>query len=735
VSGFTALVYQVVWERTLRYNFGGDSVSAAIVTGTFLLGLGIGAAAFARWRARPFAVYAGVEAAIGLYGAASFHLLTPLAAILERALPAPLAAAGGLRPIVVAAAVVFLLPPCILIGGTGPLAFNCFVRPGAYAARVVGRLYGMNTAGAALAVLAAPFLLLNRFSLPTTLALAGAANLGLAAVLWRLDRRAEASALPREQPTTPVAGAGAPRLLLLGAVSGLMGLAFEVCLVRSLFVQNPSSPYNFPAALGPYLLALAAGSGLFTRFRTEEPARVLGRVGLLLAAAVVFMQLGLVLSATLSLVHGRAADLPPGPGMLAFLAHVALLAIPLPLFLGGVFPLLLRLLAPTGGALPRESGGLYLANAVGAFAGAILAQFVGFPRLGMQGVLTLLYLGGLAAGGFCLWRAGQGGPSLGRGALALLCGLAAVPFLLPAPVWRALTAGPVRETAEIVEGVTGIAHIDWAADGGEVVVNGQMMSRLPDHPRHVRLVSFALVLPRRARVLALGLGGGGMVRELARDPEVRRLEIVDWSDELPRLLEGPRARALLDGALQRPHVVLRRSDARVAVGLYDPGTFDVVVDNLTIAHWVGATSVKSIQYFRQLRRILGPEGVLVYNGNWGGARRAILAALTETFRHVYLHRGAGPVDEVVLASDGPIHIDPRHQEAVLARLAAATGMAPREDLAAGLVAVTRAELGRVKPVRDDLLVYEYHRDPVREIRRFLRSLGRPDSSARGGPSG
>ena len=150
--------------------------------------------------------------------------------------------------------------------------------------------------------------------------------------------------------------------------------------------------------------------------------------------------------------------------------------------------------------------------------------------------------------------------------------------------------------------MTGVAAIDWHPAGGDVFVNGQYMSRLPDHPRHVRLVSFALALPRRDTVLLLGLGGGGMVRELAQDPGTRRLEVVDWSYELPRLLDGPRARRLLDDALRRPHVTVRRCDARVAVGLYEPASFDVVIDNLTIGHWVGATSVKSIQYFRQVHR-------------------------------------------------------------------------------------------------------------------------------------
>jgi spermidine synthase len=142
-SGFCSLIYQVVWERTLRYNFGGDSISSAIVTGTFLLGLGLGAVLFGRWHPRAFTRYAAVEAAIGVYGLASFYVLAPLATLLGHLLPTPVSAAEGLRPIVVIASVLFLLPPCILIGGTGPLIFNCFIRPAAYRASTVGMLYGI----------------------------------------------------------------------------------------------------------------------------------------------------------------------------------------------------------------------------------------------------------------------------------------------------------------------------------------------------------------------------------------------------------------------------------------------------------------------------------------------------------------------------------------------------------------------------------------------------------------
>jgi SAM-dependent methyltransferase len=159
------------------------------------------------------------------------------------------------------------------------------------------------------------------------------------------------------------------------------------------------------------------------------------------------------------------------------------------------------------------------------------------------------------------------------------------------------------------------------------------------------------------------------------------------------------------------------------VSHYEAGRFDVIIDNLTIAHWVGATSVKSLAYFRQLHRILGPAGVLVYHGNWGGARRAILAGLTETFRDVQVHPGRDAVEEVVLASDRPLDIDPVHVARLLDERPI-SGLASPDGLVGGLTRVAREDVGRSRPVRDDLLVYEYYRDPLRAARHWARSLAR-----------
>ena len=728
LSGFCSLVYQVVWERTVRFNFGGDSISSAIVAATFLLGLGVGAAVFGRWRARPVTVFAVVQLALGAYAVGSYHVLAPLATLLARLYGLSIADAEGLRLTVVIAAVLFLLPPCVLIGGTLPLIFNCFIRPEAYECHTVGMLYGLNTAGAALGVLAAPFVLLNRLSIPATLLLVGVGNVGLGIVIW-LARRAAPPGTAEERARESEVDGDAPLapLLALSFVGGFISLGFEVSLFRAFQVLNPQSPYNFPAVLVPFLLAMAVGSVVFTRFEEYTPSRALRRIGFLVLLSVLGMLLGILWSSLLSLAGFQVAFRHHGQ-LWSFFLYCLALAVPLPLLLGGVFPLLLRLASPTGRGLPARTGVLYLANSIGAFTGAMLAQLVGFRLLGTRGVLASLFALGVLAGGACLVVTASRRRSAVLAAM-LAAALLVVPLLVPRLSWEVYTFGVSAPDVDRVEGVSGVAMIEWHSVGGAVFVNGQYMSFLPYDSRLLKLVSFALALPRRDQVLLLGLGGGVVVRELVGDTAVRRLDVVDWSYELPLLLEAPRARRHLADAMRSPKVRLCRCDARVSVSLYESAVFDVVIDGLVPANSVGATSVKSVEYFRQIRRILKPSGVFVYAGNYAGVREAVLAGLVTTFPVVREHGR-----EVVLCSDGPIRIDRARAETVLATHGPAIGIPgpPYADwLLTGLHVVSLDQLGPAAPVRDDLLIHEYRHDPLRAL--FgRRGTGPGDDAARPG---
>ena len=78
VSGFSALVYQVVWVRALGRLFGTSSPAIATVVAAFMGGLALGGVAFGR-RAdrspRPLRLYAAIEVSIALSASAVTLLL------------------------------------------------------------------------------------------------------------------------------------------------------------------------------------------------------------------------------------------------------------------------------------------------------------------------------------------------------------------------------------------------------------------------------------------------------------------------------------------------------------------------------------------------------------------------------------------------------------------------------------------------------------------------------------
>jgi len=710
-SGFCSLIYQVVWDRTIRYNFGGDSVSSAVVTGTFLLGLGLGAYAFGRWRRRAFATYALVEVGIGAFAIVSFYYLAPLATILGSVFSNSIEDVEGLRWVVVSASILFLVGPCVLMGGTLPLMFNCFIAPGRYSSGTVGIIYGANTVGASIGIGAAPFLFLNHFSIPATLFAVGFANVLFGVGLFVFGRHRVSG-----DPAQPPAGQphwSFPRLLLLALsfVSGFVVLSFEIGLFRAFALWNPSSPYTFPTVLMPILLSLAAGSFVFTRFRDYSGPTSLRRIGFLFVGSAIGMLAGVVLAAGLA-YGGAPVSFNDWRQGYFFLYWVAL-TVPVPFLAGGVFPLLLRLASGTGEELPERTGRIYLANAIGAFSGALATQFVGFPFLGARGVIWLLFLVSIVAGLTCLVRVM---PARRYRLVGAAAALAAMPFLVPSQLWNVHALGTRAPNLEAVEGVTGVATIERSADGsrGEVKVNGQLMSALPDDRKHMRLASFALAFDRRARVLVLGLGGGSTVRELVEDAGVDRVDVVDWSYELPRLLQMPWPSDAIRNALDEPNVRVFRCDARVAVSLYDDGAFDVIVDNLGRGDWVGATSIKSSEYYAQINRLLGPLGVFIYDANYStdSQRLSNLAALTANFDYVYEHES-----RLVLASDQPIAITPENADRALYSRAAAIGITgtPSAWMLDGLRRIMPRDLDSASPIRDDLLIHEFNRHPLRVL--------------------
>lgn len=177
VSGFAAILYQLVWQRALFRLLGSSMESVTLIVTAFMLGLGLGSlagGALSTNRRMPLPLLFGaVELGIGAFGFVSMPLFTWIAS--------ETTAAAGLSIGLIAFAAV--LVPTLLMGGTLPILVASLVGDSGNVGRSVGLLYFVNTLGSALGSLAAAAWILGRLGQQGSVHLAAAINLGVAAAV------------------------------------------------------------------------------------------------------------------------------------------------------------------------------------------------------------------------------------------------------------------------------------------------------------------------------------------------------------------------------------------------------------------------------------------------------------------------------------------------------------------------------------------------------------------------
>ena len=84
VSGFAAILYQLVWQRALFRLLGTSSESVTLIVTAFMLGLGIGSLAGGAWSSKPgrplVLIFGLAELGIGAFGLVSLRLFSWIAA-------------------------------------------------------------------------------------------------------------------------------------------------------------------------------------------------------------------------------------------------------------------------------------------------------------------------------------------------------------------------------------------------------------------------------------------------------------------------------------------------------------------------------------------------------------------------------------------------------------------------------------------------------------------------------
>ena len=188
LSGVSALIYQLVWQRSLLMIFGSNVESVAMVVTAFLMGLGLGSMVGGWVSQQPRAplvlCFGLTELLIGAYGLVSLPLF--------HWVDAHVAMPGSVLTAVLAFSLVFL--PTLLMGSTLPLLVADQVRAHASVGDAVSGLYAVNTLGATLGSYAAARWLLGSLGMSGAVQLAAGLNATAALLILctLLARRAQA---------------------------------------------------------------------------------------------------------------------------------------------------------------------------------------------------------------------------------------------------------------------------------------------------------------------------------------------------------------------------------------------------------------------------------------------------------------------------------------------------------------------------------------------------------------
>jgi MFS family permease len=672
VSGVSALIYQVAWQRILALHSGVGIYSVALIVAAFLAGLGLGSYAGGVLSGRvgsrrALFIFAWLELGIGAFALLSCSLYYDLLYVRLAALYASPWSAGLLHFLA-------LLVPTTVMGMSLPFLVRASVADPATASKTIGFLYGINVAGAGLGALLAPWVLMRLFGVTGAVLFGAAGNL-LAGVgvlaLGASGRRVRTLDAPSPPPADPVGEPPGSRpfslWVALYALSGFCALALEIVWFRVIDVAVKSTAFTFGTVLSVFLFGLALGSlvggPLALRVRSPLRAFLTCQCALLLVTAVSFLLLaglpvGLPVYRELVEYWGAYNEFQLGRewrsgAIFGLYGALPLLLYGVPTVLMGLsFAILQRAVHDERQTTGRKVGFLQAANILGNVAGSLLTGLVLLTLFGTMGSLRALLGVGLvfAAVGVLAY-----GP---RWRFTLLGGLLLLAMIaLPdgRSFWLRLhgrTGGP----ALIDEDATAVAAItpgDWVGIL-RVSVNGKGHSWLPFGRigLHSQLGALpAVVHPAPEEIAIIGLGSGDTAWAAACRRETRRLTVFELGAPEQRLLEDLAARPgflELGEFMEDPRIDIVTADGRIALAQGER-RYDVIEADALRPHSGYAGNLYSVEFFRLCARKLKPGGLMC---TWSPTPRVYLGFI-EAFAHVVELDGG----QVLLGSNEPITID------------------------------------------------------------------------------
>ena len=707
LSGYSALVYQVVWVRQFGNIFGNNIYSASIVIAVFMSGLGIGSYLAGRWADRhhrrgpllPLRAYGLFEIGIGLLGL-GIALLLPLAEIFSASISAYRQMDNGWYELTTgthlslyALAIITLTPSTLLMGGTLTLLIRYFLGANlAEAGWRVGTLYGINTFGAALGAFSVDYWLIPGYGLLNTQVVAIILNLLIGAVVLRMaagigaHSMAPADAAPAA--VEPEATQGAAGLVLPTAaaifLSGFAALGMEIIWFRVLSSIFGLYRSIFSLLLTIVLIGIWLGSvlgGYLHKRYGHAAALYIGSQAVFIAGAVVGLtvidndllrELGRFFERPDESVAWSVVDLGEYIVRYPIMISGMLVAIGLPaLMMGFAYPLANAIAQQTEAVVGGRSGLLYFANTIGAVLGSLLVGFYLLPTFGSKHSVSLMLVVAMLAM-VPLFVAGRATAPAARRLSPLTVSLAAglIIALTAVTSWHRqdddfviLKSNKIDADADprllrtILSKSEGILETILIKDekifgrGKVLVTNGHNMSGTDFlAQRYMRAFSHIPLLltaePRTALVICFGVGNTLHATTLHKPLE--RIDIVDLSEHVVS-----HNRFFADtnfGAIEDPRVNVFINDGRQHLRMQPDGTYDLITLEPPPIAFAGVSALYSREFYELARHKLTPGGYMTQWLPYLQTSRELTLSIVRAFRDAFPNAVllAGTYSDIIL---------------------------------------------------------------------------------------
>ena len=673
LSGLTGLTYEILWMRMIVKIIGGAPFAVSIILTVFMGGLGLGSYLAGRFIDRIedpeklVRIYGVLELIIGAYGLVLPLLLSvarPLFAILYNHLFTHFVLYSFLT---FAGCAILLCIPVICMGATLPILCRFYITRLSHLGSHAGKLYGLNTIGAAVGALLCGFWLLSLFGVWGTLMFAVGINsvIGLSCIWASHKGRARDESLKepapyREKPDQYEIPEETGALnnswegnsaLVIFAVSGFCAMACEVIWTKlSGLIVGPTT-YSFTIVLITFISGLAFGSIIFGRIADKTARPIWLLIITQITAALFVLGVSQFLGNSqlfFAKVLFQFKDNFAALSLVKALILLCFMILPTICF-GAAFPLVGKIFTQSVSRVGRSMGFAYAINTVGAVLGSFCAGFILIPLIGKEDSLAMVVglqlFTSLFVAGILLHKGGKAGAL--RHAPLALASLAGIMLCIFFPRWdhrllstskyhrfdwieaevkksgwlEALLRGPEilrrSEWGELVyygDGIGGfttviknpdaLGNIDFTmANSGKADASSR-----GDMKTQTLLTHFPMLFHKNPeKVMVLGLASGITAGEVLCYP-VKQLDILEINDQAVKA-----SNFFLpwnNNVLSDPRTNLIIQDGRAHLNLTRE-KYDVIISEPSNPWMAGLATLFTRDFFELARDRLNEDGIFI----------------------------------------------------------------------------------------------------------------------------